>query len=103
MVEFTHDTENQRCECKSDKLTTTIHIEKELGGYRFFVIRFEKGNVPAEISGRYSSMKEAQKAVEKYLNNKKQSVAARRKSFGDDYEKRKKVRDAAKSRTEDSQ
>lgn len=102
MVEFFHDTDNQRCECKTDKLTTTIHIEKELGGYRFFVIRFEKGNVPAELSGRYSSMVSAQKAVEKYLRNKKESVSARRKSFGDDYEKRKKVRDAAKSEPEGS-
>lgn len=102
MVEFFHDTDNQRCECKTDKLTTTIHIEKELGGYRFFVIRFEKGSVPAELSGRYSSMVSAQKAVEKYLRNKKESVSARRKSFGDDYEKRKKVRDAAKSEPEGS-
>ena len=102
MVEFFHDTENQRCECKTDKLTTKVHIEKELGGYRFFVIRFEKGNVPAELDGRYSSMSQAQKAVEKYLRNKKQSVSARRKSFGEDFEKRKKVRDAAKSNTESS-
>jgi len=70
MVEFFHDTENQRCECKTDKLTTKVHIEKELGGYRFFVIRFEKGNVPAELDGRYSSMSQAQKAVEKYIRNK---------------------------------
>lgn len=102
MVEFFHDTDNQRCECKTDKLTTTVHIEKELGGYRFFVIRFEKGTVPAELSGRYSSMQSAQKAVEKYLRNKKQSISARRKSFGEDYEKRKKVRDAAKSEPESS-
>ena len=102
MVEFFHDTENQRCECKTDKLTTKVHIEKELGGYRFFVIRFEKGAIPAELSGRYSSMAEAQKAVEKYLRNKKQSVAARRKTFGDDFEKRKKVRDGAKYNTESS-
>lgn len=102
MVEFFHDTDNQRCECKTDKLTTTVHIEKELGGYRFFVIRFEKGNVPAELSGRYLSIFDAQKAVEKYLRNKKQSISARRKSFGEDYEKRKKVRDAAKSEPEGS-
>lgn len=97
MVEFIHDTENQRCVCRTDKLTTDIHIEKELGGYRFFVVRFEKGPIPKELSGRYSSISKAQAGVEKYLRNKPQSVSARRKEFGDNYEKRKKARNASKS------
>ena len=102
MVEFTHDTQNQRCVCKSDKLTTSITIEKELGGYSFFIIKFEKGVVPQELSGRYTSIQKAQAGVEKYLRNKPQSVSARRKEFGEDYEKRKKARDAAKSKSKSS-
>lgn len=99
MVEFIHDTSNQRCVCKTDKLTTDITIEKELGGYSFFIIKFEKGAVPRELSGRYTSIPKAQAGVEKYLRNKPQSVSARRKEFGDDYEKRKKARDASKSKS----
>lgn len=102
MVEFIHDTENQRCVCRTDKLTTDIHIEKEIGGYRFFVVRFEKGPIPKELSGRYSSISKAQAGVEKYLRNKPQSVSARRKEFGDNYEKRKKARDASKSKSKSS-
>lgn len=102
MLEFTHDTENQRCVCKTDKLTTNIIIEKEVGGYRFFVIKFEKGPIPQELSGRYTSIPKAQAGVEKYLRNKPQSVSARRKEFGEDYEKRKKAKDAAKSESKSS-
>lgn len=103
MVEFIHDTENQRCECKSNKNTESIFIEKERGGYMFFVIRVPKGSVPAQLSGRYSSILKAQAAVKKYLDNKVQSVSARRKEFGDNYEKRKKAKDGAKNKSKGSQ
>lgn len=102
MIEFDHDTQNQRCVCKTDKLTTNIIIEKEVGGFRFFIIKFESGSVPQELSGRYTSILKAQSGVEKYLRNKPQSVSARRKEFGDDYEKRKKARDASKSKSKSS-
>jgi hypothetical protein len=102
MVEFIHDTENQRCVCRTDKLTTDVTIEKELGGFRFFIIKFAAGPVPKELGGRYSSIQSAQAGVEKYLRNKRQSVSARRKEFGDNYEKRKKARDASKSKSKSS-
>jgi len=102
MIEFIHDTENQRCVCKTKKLTTDIIIEKETGGYRFFVIKFQVGSVPQELSGRYTSIQKAQAGVEKYLRNKPQSASVRRKEFGEDYEKRKKAKDAAKSESKSS-
>lgn len=102
MVEFIHDTQNQRCVCKSDKLTTSIIIEKELGGYSFFIIKFEKGVVPKNLSGRYTSIQKAQAGVEKYLRNKPQSFSARRKELGEGSEKRKKARDAAESKSKSS-
>lgn len=102
MVEFIHDTENQRCECKTDKLIGSIHIVKERGGFRFFVIQVESGSVPKELSGRYSSIQKAQAGVKKYLANKPQTPHARRKEFGDNYEKRKKAKDGAKLKSEGS-
>lgn len=103
MVEFELDTENQRCVCKSPKNISSIIIEKERGGFVFFVVRMEKGTLPKELSGRYSSMSKAQYAVSKYVKNKPQSVDARRKEYGDNYEKRKKAKDAAKSKSESSE
>ena len=102
MVEFTHDTANQRCVCKTEKMSTNIIIEKETGGYRFFIVKFEVGSVPQELSGRYTSIQQAQVGVEKYLRNKTQSASVRRKEFGDAYEKRKKAKDAAKSKSKSS-
>jgi hypothetical protein len=102
MVDFFHDTENQRCVCKTDKLKSEITIEKELGGYRFFIITFSSGKVPAELSGRYSSIPEAQKAVEQYLRNKSKSSTIKRDEYAEDFMKRKKVRDAAKSKPKSS-
>ena len=102
MVDFNYDTENQRCECKSEKNISTLYIEKERGGYRFFVIRQETGLVPKELSGKYSSILKAQEAVTKYFRNKKPTDAARRKEFGDNYEKRKKAKDGAKTKPKGS-
>lgn len=102
MTDFIHDTENQRCECKSDKIVGSFYIEKELGGYRFFVIRVEVGSVPKTLSGKYSSMQKAQEAVKKYFLNKKPSASVRRKEFGDAYEKRKKAKDGAETKPKGS-
>jgi len=102
MVEFIEDTANQRCICKSDKLVSDIIIQKELGGYIFFEIKMEQGPTPNELSGKYSSLRKAKEAVAKHLLTKKDTVAARRKKFGDDFEKRKRERNASKPKSEDS-
>ncbi len=102
MVDFFHDTENQRCVCKTDKLKSEITIQKELGGYRFFVITVNNGSVPAELSGRYSSIPQAQKAVEHYLRNKSKSSTIKRDEYAEDFLKRKKVRDAAEPKSKSS-
>ncbi len=102
MVDFFHDTENQRCVCKTDKLKSEITIEKELGGYRFFIITVNVGSVPNELSGRYSSIPKAQKAVSDYLRNKSKSATIKRDEYAENFMKRKKVKDAAKSKSKSS-
>ena len=99
MVEFFHDTQNQTCVCKTDKMLSTITISKEIGGYCFFVVTVEQGSVPTELGGRYSSIPKAQTAVEQYLKTKRKSATVRRNEFSEDFDKRKKVKDAAKSRS----
>lgn len=90
MIEFDEDTANQRCVVTSDKLVTKIIIEKSKDGFIFFDVKMEAGTIPAELSGRYSSLKTAKKAVETYLRNKKESTAARRENFAKAREERKK-------------
>ncbi len=99
MVNFDHNTAEQTCVCTSDKLACAMYINKELGGYRFFVISMEKGNTPKELSGKYSSMTEAKKAVEKYLRNKPKSSTVRR---NENAELRRKKKHGAKSDAEGS-
>lgn len=70
MIDIETDTVNQRCVIKSDKMVSEIYVQKEESGYSFFRVRFEKGSVPSELSGRYSSLDKGKEAVEHYLRNK---------------------------------
>jgi len=99
MIEYDHDTVNQHCVCQSDKLLTKVFIEKDTGGYIFFVIRYEKGQVPHELSGRYTSIPAAQRDLERYLRNKPVSKTKQVKEYAD---QREKERNAAKSKSEGS-
>lgn len=101
MVHFEEDTANQRCVCTSDKFVSEIIIEKSIGGYRFFEIKFAKGVLPSELSGKYSSMKMAKIAVETYVRNSKETTAARRENFNKAREERKK-QDASKAKSKGS-
>lgn len=99
MIEYDHDTANQSCVCKSDKMLAEIYIEKEAGGYKFFVFRFEKGLVPTALSGRYSSIKAAQRDLENYLRTK---PVSKRKQVKERADRREKERNAAKLESEGS-
>ncbi len=94
MIKYDHDTANQYCVCKSDKLLTDVIIEKEAGGYRFFTLRYTKGKTPQELSGRYSTISSAQSHLEKYLRKQPVSKIKRVREHADE---RKKQRNAAKS------
>lgn len=100
MIEYDHDTANQYCVCKSDKLLTEVYIEKELGGYKFFKIRYEKGVVPRDLAGRYTSVQAAQRDLEHYLRRMPVSKTKRVRDYAD---QREKERNAAKSKSEGSQ
>lgn len=99
MIDIETDTVNQRCVIKSDKMLTDIIVEKEVGGFIFFKVKFEKGSVPDDLSGRYSTLEKGKQAVETYLRNKPKSKAVQRNEYAD---KREKERNAAKSESKGS-
>jgi hypothetical protein len=83
-------------------MTTNLIIEKELGGFIFFIVKVEKGLVPKELNGRYSSIAEGKKAVTRYLHNKRETATVRRDNFSKQREQRKAIEDGAKLKPEDS-
>lgn len=99
MIEYEHGPDNQSCVCTTDKMLCKIYIEREIGQYSFFKIRFENGNEPQVLSGRYTTIQAAQRDLENYLRDKPVSKRKRVKEYGD---KREKERNAAKSDSEGS-
>ena len=67
----------------------------------FFEVHVEKGKVPGDLSGKYTSLDSAKKAIQVYLNGITPSKTVRREAFGKDYEERKK-RNATESNTKGS-
>ena len=66
-VEFIVNNDKQiltaRC---PEKSTTAIHVKKTPGGYKFFEIHVEKGVVPKELSGLYTSPTKAKHRLDDY-------------------------------------
>ena len=79
-----------------------IYIKKSVGGNIFFEITLEKGTTPKELSGKYSSIRKAQEAIEFYLKNKKETKATRTEYFNKQREERKKVTNGSKSKSKDN-
>ena len=99
MIDIETDTVNQRCVIKSDKMVSEIYVQKEESGYSFFRVRFEKGSVPSELSGRYSSLDKGKEAVEYYLRNKVKTKTVQRNEYAD---QREKERNGSKHKSESS-
>jgi len=97
MIDIETDTVNQRCVIRSDKMLSEIYVHKEESGYSFFRVKFEKGSVPSELSGRYSSLDKGKEAVEHYLRNKVKTKTVQRNEYAD---QREKERNGSKSKSE---
>jgi|TARA_R110000772_G_scaffold83346_1_gene176361 hypothetical protein len=89
MVDFEEDTVNQTCVCKLSKLKEQLVIRKARDGFIFFEVTSAKGKVAYELSGRYSSIITAKKAVQAYENNIAVSPTLKREQFAQDRIKRK--------------
>lgn len=100
-VEFEEYPDKQICICRCpEKMVQAMTIRKDRSGFIFFEVVLEQGPTPAELSGKYSSIPKAKQAVEHYLRNKKESIAARRENFAKEREERKALKDAPKSNSE---
>ena len=99
MIDIETDTVNQRCVIKSDKMLSEIYVHKEESGYSFFRVKFEKGSVPSELSGRYSSLDKGKEAVEHYLRDKVKTKTVQRNEYAD---QREKERNGSKSKSKGS-
>lgn len=95
-----YDKKTLKATCPT-KLSTPIHVRKSPGGYIFFEVHVEKGKVPRDLSGKYTSLDKAKRAIQDYLNKATPSKAVRREAFGKDYEERKK-RNATESNAKSS-
>jgi len=60
------------------KIKSNFIITTAPGGYIFYQVNVDKGSVPEELSGKYSGLDVAVKAVSKYLENKAPSVSVKR-------------------------
>tara|TARA_R110000744_G_scaffold173753_1_gene292489 strand:+ start:305 stop:616 length:312 start_codon:yes stop_codon:yes gene_type:complete len=89
MVEFKEDTANQTCVCNLSKLKQELTIRKAKDGFIFFEIASPKGKVAYELSGKYSSIASAKKAIQAYDNNLPLSPTIKREQFAQDRLKRK--------------
>ena len=89
MVEFEENTVDQTCVCKLSKLKQELIIRKSKDGFIFFEIASPKGRVAYELSGKYSSVASAKKAVQAYENNIAVSPTLKREQFAQDRIKRK--------------
>ena len=98
--DINYDSKTLKATCP-EKLTTPIHVRKSLDGFIFFEVHVEKGKVPGDLSGKYTSLDSAKKAIQVYLNGITPSKTVRREACGKDYEERKK-RNATESNTKGS-
>lgn len=89
MVEFEEYPEKKYCICRSDKMKAALIIKKDSSGFIFYEISAEQGRIPEELSGKYSSMEKAKEAVTLFLNNRKETHAARSDFLAQEREKRK--------------
>jgi hypothetical protein len=101
IVEYEYYPDKQICICRCpEKMVQSLTIKKDPSGYIFFDIVPDQGPTPSELSGKYSSIPKAKEAVEFYLRNKKETIAARRENFAKEREERKALKDAPKSNSE---
>lgn len=52
-----------------------LHVQRK-DPYGFWEIHFDKGQIPDDLKGRYTSFDEAKKAIDVYLREKKREIKA---------------------------
>lgn len=81
MVDVEEFPEEQKAIVGSDKRVEKYIIEPDNRGYGFFVFKSNKGPLPEELSGRYTSIKKAVASFEQFERTTKQSPASRQREL----------------------
>lgn len=63
---------------KSPKFKQTFTVRKSNNGFSFFEVAVQKGKVPKEIGGTYTTLYKAQDALLSYIDRSKESLITRR-------------------------
>jgi hypothetical protein len=65
-----------------DKTKSVYTISKDLSGFIFYDVTVDKGKMPTALSGKFSSIAKAKRAIEVYLTSTKESLTVRRDKIG---------------------
>ena len=79
-----------------EKRMEPLKIVKSQDGFQFLEVVSEKGKVPAELSGLYTSENLLDKKIRHYLEYCKETPTARRENFAKEREARKAKKEAEK-------
>lgn len=74
-----------------EKSTSTYRVVKGQNGFSFYEIAIDRGSVPKELTSQYTSHKQAEEAVKRYLNKKQKSSVVKRNENTARREERKKL------------
>jgi len=85
-----------------EKSSAVLTISPAPGGFIFYSISADVGKVAKELSGRFTSIEKAQKAIESYYHSSVQTQAAQVKEVEARIKKRKAEENATKSSPKDS-
>ena len=85
-----------------EKSKAVLTVSPSPGGFIFYSISADVGNVAEELSGRFTSIEKAHKAIESYYNKLRQTRGAQVKEVEDRIQKRKAEENATKSSSKDS-
>lgn len=79
--ELSEDGRKATVTCPS-KTKSVYTISKDLSGFIFYDVVVDKGKMPDALSGKFSSIAKAKRAIEIYLGGTKESLAVRRDKIG---------------------
>jgi hypothetical protein len=88
MVEVKELPDKQMLVMSTPKRLATYYVERNKTGYSQFVFRLDKGPLPEELSGVYSSLLSAKRAFLDYEKSLAKSCTVKRKEISEEREVR---------------
>ena len=91
---------NPLYEVSSEKSKAIFYVKKTNDGFAFFDVSVSIGQVPGELTGRYSTPEKGVEAVKNYIRVAKETRAARRENFSKARDERKNAKKQQPDNTE---